>query len=125
MLRAVYFVVALYTLYAILYVVALAGELDKYEVLVGCLSTHFLGLAGHAVAIAAGRTRVAGLEVADTLYPPAFYPAYLVVDAAQAAVLALAATTLAGGMERDEQLAAGGIVVAYLGVVSCFGKLLL
>lgn len=125
MLRAVYFVVALYTLYAILYVVALAGELDKYEVLVGCLTTHFLGLAGHAILIAAGRTRIAGLQVDDTLYPPAFWPVYLIVDSAQLAVLALAVTTLAGGIEEDEQLAAGGLVIAYLGVVGCFGKLLL
>ena len=120
-----YGLVVLYMTYGVLYFLALKGVevFDWAAVLVGCLTVHFIGLAGHWW----------WKDEYDWLRPR-IYPAdsntsiwwaYVTVDVAQFGVWVVAVVQVAG---NDADLMPVGmvcLVVAYLGVVGCLGKLVL
>ena len=117
-----YALAALYGVYGVLYILAFAGVLDCYAVVVGCLATHFTGLAFHyALLEFPGQRWVVVGPVYPTWRP--LYEMLVILDGMQMAALVLCAVVLAGGAPRGVETEVGSLVIAYMGVVGCLAKL--
>ena len=114
----------LYLTYGVLYFLSLKGVevLDWAAVLVGCLTVHFAGLTGH---------KLIGNKIGARphLYPADQYTkvwwTYVFVDVAQFVAWGVAVAQLAAGGLELVPVGTVCLVVAYLGVIGCLGKLIL